>query len=55
MMKVFRVLGAEGEIVFQERVPDYTPELSMDWPKPIYTKIIKLEVTEIKDEESLCQ
>ena len=49
-MKLFRVLGENGEIVFQERVPDYTPILSMEWPVPIYAKITKLEVVEVKKE-----
>lgn len=50
-MKLFRVLGAEGEIVFQERVPDYTPVINMEWPTPQYVKITKLEVIEVKKEE----
>jgi len=50
-MKIFRVLGEDGEIVFQERVPDYTPTLTMTWAAPIYAKITKLEVIEIKKEE----
>ena len=49
-MKLFRVLGEHDEIVFQERVPDYTPTLSMQWPMPINAKITKLEVVEVKKE-----
>jgi len=47
-MKLFRILGAEGEMAFQERVPDSVPEIYMEWPKPIYTQITKLEVVEVK-------
>ena len=52
-MKLFRVLGENGEVVFQERVPDYTPILKMEWPKPINAKIIKLEVVEIEKEKEV--
>ena len=51
-MKIFRVSGKDGGIVFQEQVPDYTPTLTMTWAAPIYAKITKLEVIEIKKEES---
>jgi len=51
-MKLFRVLGAEGEIVFQERVPDSIPEMYMEWDKPLYTQITKIEVKEVKLEET---
>lgn len=50
MMKIFRVLGEYGELVFQERVPDHTPTLFMEWQKPISAKITKLEVVEVEEE-----
>ena len=47
-MKIFRVIGESGNVVFQERVPDTTPIIFMQWPKAIEAKIIKLEVVEKK-------
>jgi len=50
-MKIFRVLGENGEIVFQERVPDFTPPIVMEWPTPLYVKITKLEIVRMDLEE----
>ena len=49
-MKVFRVKGESGEIIFQERVPDSTPIIYMEWSNLKYNKISKIEIIEVNEE-----